>query len=309
MHNMSPSRTHLPNSVLSPKTSNSVQPQSLESDSLLIFFKNRISGTHPSMTSSPENDSRTNPKPNPKPNSRTNHVSCSILNSSNQNSPNPKNNNRTLTNKPNYRALASIVKVDLEKLHSDPVSQVTQAAQVLNHSIVWNYQKLPNGYTQCFLKFIDREKSEDPDYDPIFGQGVHGDKKHAKMKAAELVLEKITGKWGDWKEIQEKNKKSKKKKYQSEYRLRQDQVNKERIENKETKGIYSSREERRNNGCDRTSRDRDSNRDRSPSKRKTSVETDSRSSRSGSSSRYGSEYSRKSSYDRGHDRYRDKNRR
>ena len=97
--------------------------------------------------------------------------------------------------------------------------------------------------------------------------------------------------------------------YQSEYRLRQDQVNKERIENKETKGIISSREERRNNGCDRTSRDRDSNRDRSPSRRKTSVETDSRSSRSGSSSRYGSEYSRKSSYDRGHDRYRDKNRR
>lgn len=160
------------------------------------------------MTSSPENDSRTNPKPN----SRANHVSCSILNSSNRNFPNPKNN-RTLTNKPNYRALASIVKVDLEKLHSDSVSQVTQAAQVLNHSIVWNYQKLPSGCTQCFLKFIDREKSEDPDYDAIFGQGVHGDKKHAKMKAAELVLEKITGKWGDWKEIQEKNKKSKKKKY------------------------------------------------------------------------------------------------
>jgi len=293
MHNMSLSRTYVPNPPKSPKTPNLVQPQSLESNSLLNFFQKRISGTHPS---SPGTGSR----PNSETESRS--VPNTVSNSSNPTNP---TNNRTSTNKPNSRTSPSNLKVDLEKLHNDPVSQVTQAAQVLNHSLVWNYQKLPNGNTQCFLKFVDGEKSEDPDYEPMFGQGVHSDKKHAKMKAAELVLAEIIGKWGDWKEIQGKNKKSKKKKYQSEYRLRQDQANKHRIENIETKE-RSTREERRKTDV---SRDRDSDRDRSPSRRKTSVETDSRSSRSGSSSRYGSEYSRRTSYDRGHDRYREKNRR
>lgn len=293
---MSLSRTYVPNPVKSPETLNSA-------NSILNFFQNRISGTHPS---------------NPSTGSRTDSETTSSKSGSNlvlnpvSNSSNPyAKNSRASTNYPISGTSPSSVKVDLEKLHNDPVSQVTQAAQVLDHSLVWNYQKLPNGNTQCFLKFIDGEKSEDPDYEPIFGQGVHGDKKHAKMKAAELVLAEIIGKWGDWKEIQEKNKKSKKKKYQSEYRLRQDRDNKERIEKIETKE-RSTREKRPRNDSN-TSRDRGSDRDRSrersPSRRKTSVETDSRSSRSGSSSRYGSEYSRRTSYDRGHDRYREKTRR
>merc|ERR1712061_929043 len=131
-------------------------------------------------------------------------------------------------------------RIDIESLHKDPVTLITQASQVLDHALIWEYQKIPkeNVYN-CYLKFIDRSKQEDHDYEPIFGLGKHADKKHAKMKAAEIVLKQVTEKFGNWKEIQEKNKKAKKKMYQSEYRMRQDERKRKQYE----EGMNKKREE------------------------------------------------------------------
>ena len=175
----------------------------------------------------------------------------------------PKNYNSSIS--------SSSPKIDIDSLHKDPVSQVTQASQVLNHVLIWNYQKIPEEKIyNCYLKFIDREKEEnDHDYEPIFGLGKHADKKHAKMKAAEIVLKQVTEKYGDWKEIQEKNKKEKKKKYQSEYRVRKDEEKRKKYE------------EELKNG---------ESRDRSPHRRRSYESDSSRSRTSSYSSRTSSSY-------------------
>ena len=74
------------------------------------------------------------------------------------------------------------MKADMKMLHNNPVSQVTQAAQVLKHTISFTFERLNalGGITQCIAKFSK-------DGNDLSGIGRSADKKEAKMKAAEAL--------------------------------------------------------------------------------------------------------------------------
>merc|ERR1712080_679169 len=112
-------------------------------------------------------------------------------------------------------------------LHNNPVSQVTQAAQVLKKTVVFTFERLATGpyqgMTQCLAKF--REGSQFSEAE-LSATGRSLDKKECKMIAASELLQMINNKYGDWKDLQVKNRKSKKRQYKTEYRKRQEEEKK-----------------------------------------------------------------------------------
>ena len=189
--------------------------------------------------------------------------------------------------------------------HNDPVSQVTQASQVLNHSVTCIYQKNPKSKSwTCSMKFSDNSLLDesgnivDYSYDPIFGQGIHADKRQAKMKAAEVVLMQIEKNFKDWKEQQIKNRVDKKRKYQSGYRKRKDEENRERFERIEREEREERQKKRKKND------DKITRKESSDSGRRTSYDD----SKDRDNRRYRSSEKNNDDFDRNH-RHRYDNRR
>jgi len=178
---------------------------------------------------------------------------------------------------------------DMNALHNNPVSQVTQAAQVLKFTISFNFERLMHGpyqgMTQCVAKFGNE----------LAGTGRSLDKKECKMSAATDLLTKVNDKYGDWKNQQQANKKAKKRQYKTEYRKRQEDQKRSQIMEQEERERQERRERRVNEKVWKDEEDADRcrstrSRSRSPQRRQNSG--DNRNYNGSSSTRYSSSSNR-----------------